>query len=75
MAMLSIPSCFMFNSRHSMCALPQRCMAACPHGVRSKLQEALQPVTFKLVNESHKHSGHYQRDGSAASDAGETHFK
>lgn len=37
--------------------------------------EALQPSVFKIFNDSHKHSGHYVKDGSAACDAGETHLR
>lgn len=41
----------------------------------SKLEVALQPQHFRLINDSHKHAGHYVKDGSAACDAGETHFR
>ena len=41
----------------------------------SKLEAALQPTALVLQNDSQKHAGHYGKDGSAASDAGETHFK
>ncbi|GLC44412.1 BolA-like protein 1 [Pleodorina starrii] len=43
--------------------------------IHRKIAEALQPTHFRLVNDSHKHAGHYARDGSAASEAGETHFR
>lgn len=49
---------------------------ACAHAcMRSKLSAALQPTSLKLVNQSSAHASHYNKDGSAASDAGETHFK
>ena len=38
-----------------------------------KLQEALQPVSLSVVNESHKHAGH-SGNPSGAADA-ETHFR
>lgn len=41
--------------------------------ITRKLQEALQPVDLKVVNESHKHAGH-AGNPSGAVDA-ETHFK
>ena len=41
----------------------------------SKLQAALEPTLLKLANDSHKHAGHYAKDGSVASDAGETHLR
>mmetsp|Transcript_40366 Transcript_40366/g.89633 ORF Transcript_40366/g.89633 Transcript_40366/m.89633 type:complete len:101 (+) Transcript_40366:129-431(+) len=47
----------------------------CTSWACSKLESSLQAVSIKLVNESHKHAGHYARDGSAASNSGETHFK
>ncbi|EFJ51937.1 bola-like protein, partial [Volvox carteri f. nagariensis] len=40
-----------------------------------KISEALKPTHFRLINDSHKHAGHYARDGSAASEAEETHFR
>ncbi|GAX75365.1 hypothetical protein CEUSTIGMA_g2809.t1 [Chlamydomonas eustigma] len=40
-----------------------------------KLETALSPTTLKLINDSHKHSSHYVKDGSSASDSGETHFR
>nr|2N8Q_A Chain A, Predicted protein [Chlamydomonas reinhardtii] len=43
--------------------------------IKSKVEAALSPTHFKLINDSHKHAGHYARDGSTASDAGETHFR
>ena len=38
--------------------------------IREKIEEALKPIHFELVNESHKHAGHMGDDGS-----GETHYK
>ncbi|GIL73117.1 hypothetical protein Vretimale_4728, partial [Volvox reticuliferus] len=43
--------------------------------IHRKILEVLKPTHFRLVNDSHKHAGHYARDGSAASEAGETHFR
>ncbi|KAG2499919.1 hypothetical protein HYH03_002206 [Edaphochlamys debaryana] len=43
--------------------------------IRSKLEAALKPAHLRLINDSHKHAGHYARDGSAACEAGETHFR
>ncbi len=40
-----------------------------------KIEDTLAPSVFKLVNESHKHSGHYTDDGTAAYSSRETHFK
>lgn len=40
-----------------------------------KLEDHLKPVHLRLINDSHKHAGHYAKDGSAACDAGETHFR
>lgn len=33
------------------------------------------PSHIRLINDSHKHAGHYVKDGSAACEAGETHFR
>ena len=38
--------------------------------IKHLVEENLQPVSFKLVNESHKHAGHAGDDGS-----GQTHYK
>lgn len=43
--------------------------------IKSKVEASLKPTHFRLINDSHKHAGHYAKDGSAASDAGETHFR
>ncbi|GFR40980.1 hypothetical protein Agub_g1645, partial [Astrephomene gubernaculifera] len=43
--------------------------------ITSKVTDALKPTHLRLLNDSHKHAGHYARDGSAASEAGETHFR
>uniref|UniRef100_A0A7R9YUE1 Bola-like protein n=1 Tax=Chlamydomonas euryale TaxID=1486919 RepID=A0A7R9YUE1_9CHLO len=45
------------------------------NAIKTKLTEALQPTSMRLVNQSSAHSGHFGHDGSAASDSGETHFK
>ena len=38
--------------------------------IKHLIEENLNPVDFKLVNESHKHAGHAGDDGS-----GQTHYK
>lgn len=43
--------------------------------IKRKVEEQLAPTVLKLVNESHKHAGHYEKDGTPASNSGETHFK
>ncbi|KAJ9509843.1 hypothetical protein QJQ45_011554 [Haematococcus lacustris] len=40
-----------------------------------KIEESLKPSALKLTNDSHKHAGHYEKDGTAACEAGETHFR
>ncbi len=37
--------------------------------IRAKLEEAFQPTTLEVVNDSHKHAGHSGDDGS-----GESHW-
>ncbi|KAJ9510177.1 bola-like protein-domain-containing protein [Haematococcus lacustris] len=43
--------------------------------IKSKIEESLKPSALKLTNDSHKHAGHYEKDGTAACEAGETHFR
>ncbi|PNH05876.1 SufE-like protein, chloroplastic [Tetrabaena socialis] len=43
--------------------------------ITSKVEASLKPTHFRLVNDSHKHASHYAQDGSAACEAGETHFR
>jgi BolA protein len=38
--------------------------------IRTRIEEKFDPVSYELVNESHKHGGHAGDDGS-----GQTHFK
>ena len=42
--------------------------------IREKLQNALNPATLNVIDESHRHAGHLRHDGGAGQE-GETHFR